>query len=67
MGPLPSESDSVFGTEERAERLLTGFRWAETPQGHAFWEHRFWQFLSGGKRGGETSNEIQRGAKPERT
>ncbi|MBL0420628.1 hypothetical protein JI739_09760 [Ramlibacter sp. AW1] len=46
MGPLPIDQESMFGSPlERAEGLLTAFRWADTPQGHDFWEQRFFQLM----------------------
>lgn len=28
-----------------AEMLLHRFRWSESPQGHDFWEERYWRLL----------------------
>ena len=51
MGPLPTEPDSTFGSPlERAEGLLQAFVWSDTPQGHEYWEQRFWRFVEGSKR-----------------
>ncbi|MBL0422155.1 hypothetical protein JI739_17540 [Ramlibacter sp. AW1] len=30
---------------ELAEALFESFRWSDTPQGHAYWEERFWALL----------------------
>ncbi len=47
MSSTPLEQfDALPTSEELAETLLVSFRWAETPEGHEYWEKRYWHLVS---------------------
>ncbi|HSW16862.1 MAG TPA: hypothetical protein VLJ86_06515 [Ramlibacter sp.] len=44
--PNPDVFDVLPTSEQMAETLLVSFRWAETPQGHEYWEKKYWHLVS---------------------
>jgi hypothetical protein len=42
---LPPEISPAAQNVERAHQLIESFTWADTAEGHGYWEEHFWALL----------------------